>query len=433
MKDIATALNQSKYLLLDSFLSKLLSLIAFIILTHTVDSSSIGVIGVSLGYMVILNYFMVSPESNLLKMQPTSLKKYNKQISSYLLFWVGKAIFFILASGIISCILYYGKKNILLSIFFFIFAFVNITNILNDLFTFLFLVRVRQKFICYTNALFSLITILLIYELYITKQGLLLYGCILLGVSIIKAVYLFLTYKRLFRFSFDFQGSFSLLRKNLLSYSLWIHFNNTLTIWLFYIDTAILSFFVALSTIGDYTIALKISFVFFQLPMIVGNVLTLWFQSVKKAKAGEYIGSLMRMVALFCIVSILIFAIAGKYAINMLLNVQDLQFVYVITLILLIGVSFMNIGRPLISLINSKLNVKKYFLQVTIPTVVVSLIIYTAATKYFGAYGTAMSNIICYLIYLLLLWLHVRSKVKIIFSKENDKQFWKQLFQARQE
>jgi len=421
MTTIAKLIDQSVFLILSNIATKVFNFLGFIILTHTLTSESIGLIGIALGYMVLANYFAVTPETALLK---EKLTNQNKKISSYIIFWALKSILLVIVGIGISIYLYF-QYGMIMAIFFAVFSLVNISNILGDMFSFLFFIREKQKKVFTINLIFSVLLLIGIILLKFSPS-LVVYGIILLIISILKDAYLIIDYQRNHQYKFKVKGTKSYLLENIKEFSIWHHLNGITIKTIFYIDTIILSFFTSLTIIGDYTVALKISFVAFEISLLLEKIMSTTFKKLSLDESGKYAKAFIKIFSIVTLVELIGFIGIGYWFIKYVFNVNDLFFTYTITAIILTGIFIVNTVWPLVSLLITKFSIKELFTHITLPTALISIPCYIILTAMFGAYGTAFGNIINYSIYAILLLFYTLPKIKLKSSKEIERKLFQQ-------
>src|SRR5258708_17039062 len=84
--------------LLDLFILRFSKYLGFLILVKLLTAEQIGIFGVVTGYLVIASYFLISPESILLRKPKLNQDELSKIISASLNFWLVKTIV-VLAGG----------------------------------------------------------------------------------------------------------------------------------------------------------------------------------------------------------------------------------------------------------------------------------------------------------------------------------------------
>jgi O-antigen/teichoic acid export membrane protein len=215
--------------------------------------------------------------------------------------------------------------------------------------------------------------------------------------------------------------------QNLRTFSFWIHLNNISLIWIFFIDTVVLSFFSSLRVIGDYTIALKIAFIVFQFTIILEKVMTTTFKEIPMEKAGMYLATFIKYFFLKSIITILAYLLIGKPVLAILFKTHDLTLVYNVGLIIIIAVGIMSTVWPFASYIIAKHNVRDFFLKITAPTIIISSFFYILLTILYGPYGTAMGNIINYSIFAILISIYTLKRVKLTYSWKLDKEITREI------
>lgn len=388
--------KQSLYLFLDTGLGKFLNIIGFVLLTNILTSVDIGIIGITLSYAVILNYLSIRPENILLKK-----KKYDetKEISSFVFFWFIRSFVVLFFIIFITAILWFIRKDYILCLFFLIYGLVVNVTYFTELFMFLFFIKKKQNIVFFSNIFFNIIRIILILLL-VYSRSVIMYGMFLFSLELFKSIFYFIFYKYKFKLNFNFINVKKDLRKNIFSFSLWHHLNGITISWIFYIDTIILSFFIIMEIIGDYTVAMKIAFILFQFVLVFEKLFCIMLKKSKK-----YLIFFVKILLSLNILAILCFWFLGEWLLTYVFKVSNVSLVFNIGLILLFSIVPLVLSWPYFCLILCEKSLKDFFIKVTVPFSILTLIIFGIFTFFFGVYGTAWANIISYsLFYFGVMW-----------------------------
>lgn len=388
--------EQSAYTVAGSGLQKLLHLAVFVILTRTLSSSEIGMLGVSLGYIVLLNYFVIHPEGILLK---RGLRERDREVSAFVAFWAVRSLALVGLGFVLA--LWLGAGEPLLGRFFLLFAVLNCTNQLSDIFNFTLFMHYRHRFTFFANTALSSLSLALSLLLFVFP-GLMVYGFILLAVSILRALVHFFWWRRVSGFRFDFSRNMQILKKNIRGFSLWNHLNAITILGLFYLDTVVLHYFSDLPTIGDYTVALKIAFVAFELASILERPMCLSFQGITAKRALGRARSYSGYAAIGSLAALGAYFAFGKMFLVHVFRVQDVLFSHHTGLILLGSVAVINTAKPYLSFAICRLDLRRFFLYRMLPALLAAITLSVAFTAALGPTGTALANIPSYALFLFL-------------------------------
>ncbi|MEW6188348.1 MAG: hypothetical protein AB1585_21740 [Thermodesulfobacteriota bacterium] len=378
--------DQGAFTVGGSIFQKLFNLAAFVVLTRTLTAGEIGMIGVSLGYIVLLNYFVVHPEGIMMRRK---LEQQDRELSAFLLFWVLRSLVMI---GLgIAIGLFLSKKEPLLGRFFIIFAVVNCTNQLGDMLSFTLFMHYRHRLVFFlqsaTGALQFFLILLLFYY-----PGLIYYAWILLTVSLARVAGFFSGIRLCLGFRPDFSGSFAILGKNIFGFSLWNNLNTVTIQALFFLDTVILYFYADLDMIGDYTVALKIAFVSFEMVSLLEKAMCLSFQEMDGRGKDRVMWRYAGLISLSSLALAGGYAILGRFVLTHIFTVRDMAFVYQVGLILLLTVAVINSAKPLQAMIITRCDLRKFFFSITLPTLFVGVGMSLTLTYFLGAMGTAVTK-----------------------------------------
>lgn len=191
--------------------------------------------------------------------------------------------------------------------------------------------------------------------------------------------------------------------KSFKEYALVNHFSGVLTSIIYASDTMFLGWFCDMKTVGIYGIALgciNYSIAIFQIlqkqtSIALGN-------SKNKKRDIEIVNKFTLVSVILAMIVVLGFVFWGKVVLKIYTGYQDVDTInslYRYALIILIGVSSFNCVRPITSYINLRCSLIKYFTFVLIPIFALTMVTYFYSSKIWGGIGIAISNIIVYSIW----------------------------------
>ncbi|OQX86412.1 MAG: hypothetical protein B6D55_06145 [Candidatus Omnitrophica bacterium 4484_70.2] len=383
---------------------------SWIFIIRLLHREDVGIIGLSFGYLSFLNFINVAPETMLYRDFPAikKSKKINDFISSFLLFSFYKFSVVLVVSFFISFFLYLSYHSLKISLFFVGISFILTISFFKSPVKELLKVDFKQKISTLIEITLSGISfIFLISGLYrhpTLSTYIIVYGL----MSILGIIIWFSILKRIYNFKFKSEKAFPLLNYSLNSFSIWNHLNGSITYFIYNIDPAILSICgISLVTIGNYTTALKISNFFFFIPMIFQNTLGIAFSNLNHKKSIFLLKKIFLFNLIFGILQLLLFLYTGRWIIENFFTHKFVSEIFKYSLIIIIGITILNITRPLISWLTIKGNIKKVFFFTYLPTGIAAFPVYLSLTKRYGPTGTAFGNIILYSFFsfLLIFWM----------------------------
>jgi hypothetical protein len=168
---------------------------------------------------------------------------------------------------------------------------------------------------------------------------------------------------------------------------------------LFTIDTVVLSLvaFQQIQDIGNYTIALKFTSLFFLIPMQLSRSLQVVLSNYhEKRKCYNAINTFFKVNFIVSIVQLLFVVIGGEWLIHLLFGAKVHPDVVRISMVIAVGVTIMNFGFPLISIVNTFCSLRQAFFYVFLPALVVGCGVYIETALHWGPIGIAYGNIFIY-------------------------------------
>jgi len=384
--------------LVDLVVNKLGRYIGILILINVVSRETIGVLGIATGYLAFIGYLAIAPEQILLRDYPKGKHgNLNQEISAFGNFWAIRSVLTLLAGIVIFLVL--RDENLVLAVVFIGLLIQRLLEGFTNLIQLVFYVDFKQDTVAkinFFNNSFLLVTFLLIF-LY---QSIYAYVAILTLGEFIFCVIWSIQLRKQFNFVYLFSsGWLSLVKKNLLEFTLWYHLSNATMNVVQNIGPVILSFFASLAVVGEYTIALKIAGFFLIVSQIMQKASFLHFANEMILPEKSTIKTLFAHIKIYgflSLLAIIAFAFFGKLLIFSFLTKQNVDLLYQLVLIMLIGIFIFNVTRPLLAFASAKYSLRKGFIFVYIPSLVSSLVSYFLGTAYLGPFGLALAMIINY-------------------------------------
>ena len=370
--------------------------ISSIILIRLLPRDEYGVIGVVMGYFVFVSILNISLESIILRDHKKLDSNLANIMSDFFVFNIYKSILFIVIAFILSFILplLYENSDFIYAIW--SITFIMIASSVTAPFTIYFASKFNQKLVTKIAIIRSLLGLILLLGLYSYPN--LLYIAIkdfIISVVFIL-IWIYLAYKKL-DFKFIIKTlNFQFLKESFFTYSLWTHLNSVVTNFIYKSDTFFLSFFLSLSVIGNYTIALNSANVANILPSILNYQNSIALSNVKGDIEKELIITNYFLLAsvILGIISFIGFFLIKDFYIYLIIGSYD-EFVSNILLIIVTSLIVSKIFlSPFISYLSIIHSVKDVAIKIYIPSVILASIIYLISAKYYGAYGIAYSNVI---------------------------------------
>ncbi|MBI4021214.1 MAG: hypothetical protein HY369_03145 [Candidatus Aenigmarchaeota archaeon] len=407
--------------LLNSLVLKLLGVASFYIIVRALPRTDIGLIGVVGGYAAILGFLSLGPESALVRDFPKIKDSINKHLSAYMKFWAYRTVLIMAVSLGLGLWVWHYYQDVRFFLYMVGIAVSVNLNLFEQIITELFYVDFKQQIVLKVNLVIKLVFLALLFSLF-WQPDVLLYLGILVGIDAVSAgTWIVLLFRR-YHFRFTGEGARNILRWNLMDYSLWAHLSNSFNTLVYKIDTLVLSFFAALAAIGNYTIALEIAGFFFIIPRLLQKSVIVGTVNLQNTeRLNEVIFIFVKYFALLSVAQLAFFLIAGPWIVSIFTDIA-VQEIYLYALLMLVGVSVLNVVRPISTLINTHASMRKGFFWVYLPGSLIGVAAYALGAAWYGPLGVAAANIVAYsvLAVLIVVFVHRVVPLKPTFSLMSD-------------
>lgn len=398
----------------DLVLLKLGTTLAFILLVRLLAQEEIGVLGVASGYLVLLAFLDVRPVQVLLRDYPkisADPAERDARLTAFLTFWSGQSAAILLVSLALQLLVLrrLGVEGLPFLFLGLTADFIGLT--LQDLVKTVFYADFQQGTATRIGFALGLLRVASLSVLFL-QPSLATYAWVLIATAAVSgAVWLLALRRRL-----GFRPAFSrripgILRESLSDYGLWSHGQRVVMDTLLLVDTLVLSLAgESLRAIGNYTIALRFTSVFFfqiswQLARSLQVVLS---HRPEERQSARAINSFFKLNALVSLSLLGIVLVAGGGLIRLLFGPDVDPDAVRFARITGIGATIMNLGWPLMSVVNTFCSLRQAFFSTFLPVWALGVATYAAAAHLGGAAGVAYGNIVVYSLMVLGLVLFVR-------------------------
>jgi len=188
------------------------------------------------------------------------------------------------------------------------------------------------------------------------------------------------------------------LADSLKTFSVWQHLGGVATFTLYSIDPWIMSLLgVGQTTVGRYTVALKICGFFFLLPMFVQSMTTVLLVNVPDR--GVWPRLLSRVLgtnALLALGQWLAFFVVGRPLVWLFGGGEAVDEIFQYALVINTGVLVLNLTRPIIGYLTAGADMREVFLKTYLPVCLAALVLYPAMISLWGAWGAALASLASY-------------------------------------
>jgi O-antigen/teichoic acid export membrane protein len=422
-----------------SFLNEIvgrgLGIISTIIIIHFLSRADFGLIGITLGYLSVFNFIALAPETILLRDYQQLKLKIIPYLQSFLGF-AGVRLILMLLGWSIFVGLYHDQSHSTMIIWLLLVHIVCLNfELVSNITKELLFVEFKQALIMRLDVISKVIQIACLSGLYFYPaiEGYML--VFLLGSGLRFLLWQWVLIKKYGSIIFteihhNSRKKTSMLLESIKSFSLWQHLNGVGTNILYNIDTVILSLLaISLATIGNYSVALQLSNFFFLVPMIIQkSVMVSLANSSGAEQDNRILSEFIRYSILISALQLALFYFFGAWAIRTFITTIDSDEIFRFTLIILCGITILNICRPLVAYAVSRTDVAKLLYVVTIPAVTLGIAMFLSWGYYFGVHGVALANIFNYGLYAFMIWCFIRwnqkkvllIRIKLITSLEKQ-------------
>lgn len=420
-------INNILYSIVEKFFLLGSQFLITVLLVRLLPRQDYGVIGVVTGYFAFVNIINISLESIILRDHKIFDLKIEKYIYNFFVFNIIKSIFFILIALILSALLVniFSNANFLYSIW--SITVIYIADALTAPLVIYQSAKLNQKTVTKISLIRAFLNLIILLGLfYFPSLKYILIKDIFVSFTYVS-IWLIITVKfiNIKNIKIIEDIDFHFLKNTLLDYSLWTHLNGVVTNFIYRSDTFFLSFFVGLTTIGNYNIALNSANVANILPMILGYQNSVALSHAKNDKqAFSVSNAFVRFSFYINIFSFAVFYFFGNFYLYLITGLQENREVYTYMIYIVLGIIISKgITSPLIAYINIRGSVKSLFFNVLIVLSVITFIIYYFSAKFFGAYGISVSNIFVSVLWVTLLIREVKKyeyEFRGLFNLKSD-------------
>ncbi len=378
--------------------SKGIAFINFAILIRLLSGEDIGVIGLSAGYVALMGFLLVLPESIFIRDFLEIRKRLNEYISAFLGFNAVRGLVLFLFAIPVAFWLSQIQLNPELGSYFLLLVLATLLNTLSGPFREAFYSNYRQARIAFVDLSLNVVSLLVLVALFFSRS-VVTYGWLQVLVALIGVGWWYWNARKAIHFRFQWHLRwFGMATDAIKGFAIWNHLAGAMMRLVYQADVVILGFFVSLAALGDYTVALTLANVFFVFPQMIQKVMSLSFsQMEKKETVSPVLGVVVRYNTILSLAQFVGYAVVGPWLIA-LLSPDNPGTVFLYSLYLAGGVTLLNITRPWISLAVVRIPPKRFFTMLFLGPCLLAIGIYWAAANYYGIVGVAQANILTYFI-----------------------------------
>lgn len=409
------------FALLEKIADILVALLTGILVVRLLNLDDYGIISTIAGYATIINLFNISPTNYLFKEYKRELNgKVNEAVYSYKWFEKIKSITIIVAYMVVGVYLSIINDNIGFIIIALsnglsicIEIFVNINRTILEL-------NFQQKRITKIIFLCRLIKLGVTFLLFLKGS---LWVIFIRDIVVVSIEFTLLN--RVARgFYRTNKTSISNMVHNVKSalagFCLANHLSGVLTNFVYGSDTMFLSMYCTQNIVGQYGIALTCLNYFNPFFQVLQKNTTIEIGISESDESDrKIVKKYTCMSVMLSILSYIGFVILGRWAFYFFTGDSNLaQEIYKYGLFIFGGVCIYNMVRPLTSYLCLRGNINKYLIQTILPSAIFALLIYNYSAKKGGAYAVAVSNVVSYLFWTILVCVFYIRHKKTLFRGE---------------
>jgi len=188
------------------------------------------------------------------------------------------------------------------------------------------------------------------------------------------------------------------LASSLGTFSIWQHLSGVATLMLYSIDPWIMTLLgVGQTTVGRYTVALKICGFFFLLPMFVQSMTTVLLVNVSDRGAWPHLLSrVLGTNALLALGQWLAFFAVGRPLVRLFGGGEAVDEIFHYALVINTGVLVLNLTRPIVGYLTAGADMREVFLKTYLPVCLAALVLYPGMISFWGAWGAALASLAGY-------------------------------------
>jgi len=397
--------------------SKFIGLIQFAVLVRLLSTSEIGIIGLAGGYVAILSFILVSPESILIRDFKKIQPKLNVYVSSFLQFLIYRNILIFAGGSVVAWYLLPLPENPALTAYFILLLLYHLITSLSGPLREAFYGYYRQARITLVDLMVSIMLVATMPILYFSRD-VVVYGVLQVVVATLGVGWWYWNARKHLNYSFvgglDVRTwNIRLAWDSIQGFGIWNHLSGAVIRLVYQVDIVILGLFVSLETVGSYAVALTIANVFLVFPQMVQKVLSLSLSQMENNRTLRNIfGVAVRYNTLFSLAQLIGFIVLGTFIIS-IFGPEQPEEVWMYSLYIIAGITLFNLVRPWTSLALARLPPREFFMGLFVLPALCAVPIYYWAASTHGALGVAQANVVTFGILSGWVVVYVHARVKL--------------------
>lgn len=401
-------IDSSFFYALNRISLRLFEVISLWILIKLLPATEIALIGISVGFIALLNILNISPERIIYKSYEEVQKRLSDHVSSYMAFWFFKSAGMLLIALIVAAIYarsgYGGEMFLVMSGLTITYLFGNLQLLMQEVF----FVSLRQKSATYFNLASMAIFLLSMGLLVIYPSAELYVGLVLLKSALTALGFIALAGKEI-GFALKVPSdAIALVKDALAEFAVLDHLIGAGIEIVSKSFLFVLGFFAAHQVVGNYTIALSlVNFLIFG-PMVLYRTSMLAITRVTtKDGLEKVLSAFTKYSVLLSLIQLGLFMIFLEHIVRFFAGTLERD-IWVYAALLGFGTSVFTAGYPVHAVAILKTDIRKYFLRVILPVTAASVLGYVAASALLEPVLVGVIFVIAAVAINVLAYLHVK-------------------------
>jgi len=397
---------------------KLFEVLSLWILVFLLPKEDIALIGISVGFISILNILNLSPYRRIFKSYEQIKDRLNDHVSAYILFWGLKSIaMFLLAiiAGIFYITIGYPQELfIVLNGLVLAYLFGNLQLLMQEVF----FVKFKQKTATLFNVL-SMIVFLASLLLLVLYPSVEFYVTLIVLKAVITAAGFIVLSKTDIGFIFSVsRDAKKLVEDAIREFAIYDHVIGASIELVSKVFLFVLGFFVVKAVVGDYTIALSlVNFLTF-FPLIIYRTTMLAITRTSTVEGLEKVlSAFTKYAVIFSAIQYVVFLLVLKFIINNVVH-DGVGDIWIYAAMLGLGVTVFSAGQPIHAVALLRADISEYFNKIILPITGIAVVGYVIAAYFSQPIFTGVIFISAAIIINVLAYLHIKKHAKVRIRKQ---------------
>lgn len=394
------------YGMLDQIFGRVFDFATLWVVLRTLPDTDLAAYGIATAMLFLFNLVFVAPEASLMRDKKSWVEQgvLTEYLFGFVLFAELRIVIVCVVAAVVGLSVGWDSAYFFACILGLVHQFIQLAELVRLDFR----VDLQQKQVFKAEIALKALLLVFVSVMFIRPE-LRTYLIVFLAWAAIGALYWSWKLKKKHHVGFNLQWQgLNRAWDSLRDFAFWQHLSGVVTYTIYNIDPWVLSWFsTKTETISTYTLALKVSALFFAVPMFLQSMTTILLVN---CKTEEHKRSTFRKAFVLNAVLSLgqfgVFLIAGEW-IGWIFRGENLDgpLFYELGLYLSVGVVVLNFSRPLIAELILHAPMKRLLVGVYIPALALAFGLYIAFTAGLGAKGCAIASALAYSVFAgLLFW-----------------------------